>query len=228
MTLATPGRRRASGALASAPETALLYNPTDINRLYFGTDTHAQSVLVGATLALGLRLWAERNRKGAEGDWQARTVESQLQKAVHIATAGGARMVLMTKPCQSTGEQPDAVQDLNAYVCPGGQYTEDLDGVPIRESDGSHFDMQPGGGGDYLAPAILPYWIELGHLQEAGTNGAEHPRPETAAASSPRSEARAGQPSWRRRATITSGSPSAARSLIRSPHQPVRARAWSK
>ena len=176
VTLATPGRRRASGALASAPETALLYNPTDINRLYFGTDTHAQSVLVGATLALGLRLWAERNRKGAEGDWPARTVESQLQKAVHIATAGGARMVLMTKPCRSTGEQPDAVQDLNAYVCPGGQYTEDLDSVPIRESDVSHFDRQPGGGGDYLAPAILPYWIELGHLQEAGTNGAGIPR----------------------------------------------------
>ena len=33
------------GALASAAEMALLYNPTDINRLYFGTDTHAQSVL---------------------------------------------------------------------------------------------------------------------------------------------------------------------------------------
>ena len=35
--------------------------------------------------------------------------------------------------------------------------------------------MQPGGGGDYLAPAILPYWMELGHLQEAGTNGASVP-----------------------------------------------------
>ncbi len=40
-----------TGALASAVEMALLFNPTDINRLYFGTDTHAQSVLVGATLA---------------------------------------------------------------------------------------------------------------------------------------------------------------------------------
>ena len=37
------------GALASASEMALLFNPTNINRLYFGTDTHAQSVLVGAT-----------------------------------------------------------------------------------------------------------------------------------------------------------------------------------
>ena len=129
-------------------------------------------------------------------------VESQLEKAVQIATARGALVVFMTKPCQSTGEQPDGapwpqdsaarqkaynallrkvadghpdqvyVQDLNSYVCPGGTYTEDLDGVPVRQSDGSHFDMQPGGGGDYLAPAILPYWVQLGHLQEAHTNGA--------------------------------------------------------
>ncbi|HEX4127452.1 MAG TPA: acyltransferase family protein [Acidimicrobiales bacterium] len=132
-------------------------------------------------------------------------VESQLEKAVRIATARGALMVLMTKPCQSTGEQPDGapwpqdstarldaynamldtvaaqhpgqvyVQDLNSYVCPGGTYTEDIDGVPVRQSDGSHFDVQPGGGGDYLAPAILPYWVDLGHLQEARTNGASVP-----------------------------------------------------
>ncbi len=132
-------------------------------------------------------------------------VESQLEKAVRIATARGALMVFMTKPCQSTGEQPDGapwpqdsaarqeaynallrqvasrhpgqvyMQDLNSYVCPGDRYTQDLDGVPVREGDGSHFDMQPGGGGDYLAPAVLPYWMELGHLQESRTNGASLP-----------------------------------------------------
>ena len=66
------------GALASATEMALLYNPTNINRLYFGTDTHAQSVLVGATLAIGLRLWAESRRKGDELNWQARTPWARL------------------------------------------------------------------------------------------------------------------------------------------------------
>ncbi len=130
-------------------------------------------------------------------------VKSQLEKAVRIATAGGALMVLMTKPCQSTGEQLDGepwpedssarqdvynsllrqvaaehpsrvfIQDLNSYVCPGGRYTADLNGVPVRESDGIHFQYQePGVGGDYLAPAILPYWVDLGHLQEAQTDGA--------------------------------------------------------
>ena len=91
-------------------------------------------------------------------------VKSQLEKAVRIATAGGALMVFMTKPCQSTGEQPDgdpwpqdsaARQDVynsllrqvaaeapepgvrsgsQRYVCPGGKYTEDLNGVPVRQA----------------------------------------------------------------------------------------------
>ncbi|HEY5385469.1 MAG TPA: acyltransferase family protein, partial [Acidimicrobiales bacterium] len=132
-------------------------------------------------------------------------VESQLQKAVQIATDHGALMIFETKPCQSTGEQPNGqpwpqdsaarqeayngllqkvaaqhpgqvyVQDLNSYVCPGGNYTETLNGVPVRQSDGSHFAVEPGAGGDYLAPAILPYWVDLGHVQEARTNGASVP-----------------------------------------------------
>jgi hypothetical protein len=129
-------------------------------------------------------------------------VETQLEKAVRIATAGGALMVLMTKPCQSTGNQPNGhpwpedsparqavynsllrkvaaeypnkvyLQDLNADVCPGGSYVEGLNGVPVRQPDGLHFDMVPGTGGAYLAPAILPYWVKLGHLQQARTGGA--------------------------------------------------------
>lgn len=130
-------------------------------------------------------------------------VKSQLEKAVRIATAQGALMVFMTKPCQDTGEQPDGnpwpedsprrqsvynsllrqvarenpgrvyVQDLNSYVCPGGTYSEDLHGVPVRAPDGVHFTFgRTGTGGDFLAPAILPYWEELGHVQEARPGGA--------------------------------------------------------
>jgi hypothetical protein len=87
-------------------------------------------------------------------------VETQLEQAVRITTAGGALMVLMTKPCQKTGTQSNGhpwpedstarqavynslarkvaakhrntvyLQDLNAAVCPGGTHAEDLDGVP--------------------------------------------------------------------------------------------------
>jgi peptidoglycan/LPS O-acetylase OafA/YrhL len=129
-------------------------------------------------------------------------VWGQLQEAFRIATAGGALMVLMTKPCQDSGEQPNGdpwpddssarqnvynsmlhrlaaehpnqvyLQDLNSYVCPKNTYAQDLNGVPIRDPDGIHFDLATGTGGAYLAPAILPYWVEIGHVQEALTGGA--------------------------------------------------------
>jgi len=52
-----------AGALASAGEMALLYHPgMNLTRLYYGTDTHAQSLLVGATLAVVLAMVAARRR----------------------------------------------------------------------------------------------------------------------------------------------------------------------
>ena len=50
------------GVVASATEMAWLYHPgADITRLYFGTDTHAQSILVGSVLACVLTL-VQRHR----------------------------------------------------------------------------------------------------------------------------------------------------------------------
>jgi peptidoglycan/LPS O-acetylase OafA/YrhL len=47
----------AVGAVASAVEMALLYNPAaNTTRIYFGTDTHAQSILVGSVLACAMTL----------------------------------------------------------------------------------------------------------------------------------------------------------------------------
>jgi peptidoglycan/LPS O-acetylase OafA/YrhL len=46
-----------AGAAASAIEMAFLYHRgVDITRLYFGTDTHAQSILVGAALACAMTI----------------------------------------------------------------------------------------------------------------------------------------------------------------------------
>lgn len=66
------------GALASALTMALLYSPADQNRVYYGTDTRAQSLLVGAALSVALTLLA--NRRSGQGDftstpsaWGART-----------------------------------------------------------------------------------------------------------------------------------------------------------
>jgi peptidoglycan/LPS O-acetylase OafA/YrhL len=47
----------AAGAVASALEMAALFGPkANITRLYFGTDTHAQSIMVGAALACALTM----------------------------------------------------------------------------------------------------------------------------------------------------------------------------
>ena len=54
------------GVVASAAEMALLYHPgANTTRLYFGTDTHAQSILVGAVLACVLTL--VQRRRGLAG-----------------------------------------------------------------------------------------------------------------------------------------------------------------
>src|SRR4029077_20011094 len=50
------------GVLASALEMTLLFDPSrDPTRVYFGTDTHAQCLLVGAALAIGIALWRRRD-----------------------------------------------------------------------------------------------------------------------------------------------------------------------
>jgi peptidoglycan/LPS O-acetylase OafA/YrhL len=70
-----------AGVVASTLEMALRYSPAvNTTRLYFGTDTHAQSVMVGATLACILTI--VQMRRGADGMAPA-------------ARSGGARLALV-------------------------------------------------------------------------------------------------------------------------------------
>ncbi len=51
------------GALASAVEMRLrFYGGASINRLYEGTDTRSQDILIGAALAIGMAIWARQRR----------------------------------------------------------------------------------------------------------------------------------------------------------------------
>lgn len=125
----------------------------------------------------------------------ARYVKTQLQRAVNVASSGGARVVLMTAPCYDSGEQPDGQPwpedsadrlnaynrlvekvaaanpkkassfDLDAIACPLGQYKEFMGGVQLRESDGVHFTWA---GGTYLGPKIWPDLIADGRQQMQG------------------------------------------------------------
>lgn len=115
-------------------------------------------------------------------------VRRQLQRAVHLADAGGAHVVLMTAPCYDNGEQPDgqpwptdaparvdtynrlvravaaadaprvSVFDLGQLVCPGGHFRRTLDGVTVRMADGIHFTPDAG---PVLGPAIWPTIVRI-------------------------------------------------------------------
>lgn len=88
------------GALASAAAAARLASEASLNRVYFGTDTRAQALLVGAAAsALWVRDWSSLARgwsliRSRWGKWLARGVSLvgvvALGVAVHYAT-GSAR-----------------------------------------------------------------------------------------------------------------------------------------
>ena len=88
------------GVVASATEMALLFRPgANTTRIYFGTDTHAQSVLVGAALACVLTL-VERRRGAAGMDPEARTPAARRRLAA-AGTVGLA--VIVAAACLLSG-----------------------------------------------------------------------------------------------------------------------------
>jgi peptidoglycan/LPS O-acetylase OafA/YrhL len=87
-----------AGALASAIEMALLYSPGDVNRLYFGTDTRAQALLIGSGLAVALSMWSDRReRSGGDPSWAARSpIGRAMLLGLGLAGVTGS-VVLWTK-----------------------------------------------------------------------------------------------------------------------------------
>jgi len=64
------------GAVASAVDMRLLYHgPQSVMRIYEGTDTRSQDLLVGATLAVGMAIWAQ-HRPSLPDDHVPRRVRS--------------------------------------------------------------------------------------------------------------------------------------------------------
>jgi peptidoglycan/LPS O-acetylase OafA/YrhL len=131
------------GAVASAVEMALLYNPsssTNTTRIYFGTDTHAQSILVGAVLACALTMI--QMRRGEEGmDPAART---PLARGVLVVSgvAGLAALVVLSSVLDGSSSlayrggfalcAASAAAVITAVVCvPGGPLAQVLSWRPL-------------------------------------------------------------------------------------------------
>ena len=86
----------AVGAVASAVEMAVLYGSGTKNttRLYFGTDTHAQSILIGAVLACTLTMI--QGRRGSEGMAPAATHPAARLWLTVLGVAGLAGTFTLT------------------------------------------------------------------------------------------------------------------------------------
>ncbi|HXA31792.1 MAG TPA: acyltransferase family protein [Acidimicrobiales bacterium] len=84
-----------AGAVGSALEMAFLYSPTaNITRLYFGTDTHAQSILVGSVLACSMTII--QMRRGNEGMAPAASSPSLRRLLILLGLAGFAGTLTLT------------------------------------------------------------------------------------------------------------------------------------
>jgi peptidoglycan/LPS O-acetylase OafA/YrhL len=116
-------------------------------------------------------------------------LQAELNQAVGILSAGGAKVVLMTTPYLDPTEAPDGstfpenepsrtdaynaivyrvaaqhpgvvtVYDLNKVLSPDGHYTPTVDGVTVRWSDGIHISKD---GGLWMRSKLLPEVAKLG------------------------------------------------------------------
>ncbi len=89
------------GVVASATEMAWLYHPgANITRLYFGTDTHAQSILVGSVLACLLTL--VQRRRGLAGMAPVAASRPARIALTVLGLAGLAGTVVLTTTLSGT------------------------------------------------------------------------------------------------------------------------------
>jgi peptidoglycan/LPS O-acetylase OafA/YrhL len=125
-------------------------------------------------------------------------LKADLEQAVAVASSTGAYVMLLTTPCEDSGEQPDGqpwpedssarrldydhilgqvaaahpgtveVYDFGADVCPGGNFESTIDGVRIRLGDGVHFPYQSGAGGSVVPTARWLAWKLLPEAVRVG------------------------------------------------------------
>ena len=127
-----------------------------------------------------------------------RRLQSDLEQAVDVASSNGAYVMLLTAPCDDSGEQPNGqpwpedstqrrleydqmlhqvaaahpanveVDDFGGAVCPGGKFESTIDGVRIRLGDGVHFPYQAGADGSVVPTAKWLAWKLLPEAVRVG------------------------------------------------------------
>jgi peptidoglycan/LPS O-acetylase OafA/YrhL len=131
-----------------------------------------------------------------------RWAESRFEQAIAVLASGGAHVVLLTSPFYDSGEQGDgqpwpennparviadngllakaAQQDpteatvinLGSMLSPAGQFSTQVDGVPVRCTDGVHLTVP---GGQWVGEHLLPRLVSLGRSHAAAPLQARRP-----------------------------------------------------
>ncbi len=133
------------------------------------------------------RLWGGRYVNLSDPAYAA-SIQANLDRAVSIAHAGGAGVILNTSPYFGDGTPNGMVNDFNALVTavaaqnpsfvtvlnvnhllsPQGIYTPDVGGLPVRAADGIHLTMA--GVRDVIDPVLNPMALALGSVvYQSGT-----------------------------------------------------------
>ena len=85
------------GAIASVVLMAVVYDPVDPSRAYYGTDTRAHALLIGALLAIVLRRWAAAPGEMPDAPTASKPVRSRIGGVV-LACCRRRRSVRRASP----------------------------------------------------------------------------------------------------------------------------------
>jgi peptidoglycan/LPS O-acetylase OafA/YrhL len=148
------------------------------------------------------RVYKDRWTNILDDDYAA-YVQTEMERAIKIASSTGAHVALLTAPFYRSRERPDggswpendparvrrvnAIEravaahhpgivrliDLGGRTSPGGTYAYSVDGVPLR-SDGVHFSAS---GCRWLAPWLLPQFYSLGPVMRVAASPTPPPTP---------------------------------------------------
>ena len=164
-----------AGALASATEMALLYSPrANTTRLYFGTDTHAQSILVGAALACVLTII--EMRRGGDGMAPAARSRPARRILVLLGVAGVVGTFTLTY-LQSDGTSSFVYRGGVPRVGPVGRGHHHRGGLRPRRTDRPRpVAASPGVDGHHLLRG-LPLALPGLRLPGRGAHRPERPQP---------------------------------------------------
>ncbi len=109
------------GALASALEMRFAFRGgASIMRIYEGTDTRSQDILVGAALAIGMAMWAQHRREPTEPTRAAHSASQPRRAHPSAGTAGAVPPPSMRRDYRRRGP---GIKPITAW---------EIDSLPVR------------------------------------------------------------------------------------------------